>query len=76
MVYREDTVTKTNDGGLRHMRKDRKIVWIFPSKNINRCPVRLIDKYMSLYPSVGKNGKSNFYLRSLEKTNPAQWYSS
>ena len=29
---------------------------------------------MSLCPSVCKNGKPNFYLRSLEKTNPAQWY--
>ena len=51
-------------------------MWIFPSKNINRCPVRLIDKYMSLCPPVGKNSKANFYLRRLEKTNPAQWYST
>ena len=30
---------------------------------------------MSLLPQVGKNGKSNFYLRSLEKPNPTQWFS-
>ena len=76
VVYREDTVTKTNDGGLAHMRKERKVVWIFPSQNVVRCPVRLIDKYISLCPPVGKNGKSNFYLRSLEKITPAQWYST
>ena len=76
VVYTEDTITKTNDGGLANMRKDRKIVWIYPSDNINCCPVRLIDKYISLCPPVKSvKHKSNFYLRSLEKINPAQWYS-
>ena len=76
LVYTEDTVTKTNDGGLSHMRKDRKVVWVYPSNNVKRCPVRLVDKYISLCPEVGNKGKSNFYLRPLEKINPAQWYSS
>ena len=60
------------------MRKDRKIVWINPNKsNINRCPVRLIDKYMSLLPAVKSPlAKHNFYLRSMEKPNPTQWYTS
>ena len=74
LVYREDTVTKTNDGGLANMKKERKVVWIFPNESPLRCPVRLVDKYMSLLPDVGKSKKSNFYLRSLEKPNPAQWY--
>ena len=74
LVYREDTVTKTNDGGLSHLKKERKIVWVFPSENVKRCPVRLVDKYVSLCPPVGKNKKANFYLHSLEKPNPAQWY--
>ena len=69
-------VTKTNDGGLAHMQKECKVVWINPSTNTLRCPVRLIEKYMSLCPPVGKNNKANFYLRSLEKMNPAQWYST
>ena len=60
MVYCEDMVTKTNDGGLNHMRKEHKVVWIYPSKNSVRCPVRLIDQYMSLCPPVGKNNKANF----------------
>ena len=72
LVYTEDTCTKTNNGGLKHMRKDRKIVWVYPNKNVNRCCVRLVDKYISLCPPTVK--KSNFYLRSLEKINPAQWY--
>ena len=77
MVYREDTVTKTNDGGIGSIKKDRKSVWIFPTENVVRCPVRLIDKYISLCPEVTMNSKkANFYLRSLEKPYPAQWYST
>ena len=48
---------------------------MYPSEDLTRCPVRLVDKYMSLLPEVGpKTKKYNFYLRSLEKPNPAQWY--
>ena len=75
LVYREDTVTKTNDGGLNSMKKDRKEVWVYPIENVNRCTVRLVDKYISLLPAVTpKTKKFNFYLRSLERPNPAQWY--
>ena len=65
-------MTKTNDGGLAHMRKDRKIVWVHPSSNVDRNPVRLVDKYISLCPDFHK--KPNFYLHSLSKFNPVQWY--
>ena len=77
VVYTEDTVTKTYDGGLNSMRKTRKVSWIYPSNNISRCPVRLIDKYIGLCPPVTNiNAKANFYLRSLTHTTPAQWYST
>ena len=73
VLYEEDCVTKTHDGGLRDMRRDRKIVWIYPNLgNPSRCPVRLIRKYLSLCPAVAK--KENFYLQSLQKPTPAQWY--
>ena len=63
LVYQEDTVTKTNDGGLNSMKKERKCVWVYPSENPVRCPVRLIDNYISLLPPcVGKH-KPNFYLK-------------
>ena len=40
-----------------------------------RCPVRIIDKYVSLLPAIKHSTKkANFYLRSLEKYSPAQWY--
>ena len=73
LVYTEDTCTKSNSGGLAHMRNDRKIVWVYPSDNVERCPVRLVDKYISLCPPYFK--KPNFYLQAKQKINPAQWYS-
>ena len=48
--------------------EEKKVVWVFPSKDVTRCPVRLVDKYLSLVPPVKANStKCNFYLRSLEK---------
>ena len=74
VVYREDSVTKTHDGGLKDMRHERKTVWIYPNAgNVARCPVRLIDKYLSLCPKITR--RSNFYLQSLQKPTPSQWYS-
>ena len=74
LVYTEDCVTKTHDGGLSDMRRDRKVVWVFPNKaNMQRCPVRLVQKYISLCPK-GYYKKSNFYLQSLQKLSPNQWY--
>ena len=72
LVYREDCTTKTHDGGLKDMRADRKIVWVYPSKDVTKCPVHLTQKYLSLYPKYEKN--SNFYLHSLDKPSPKQWY--
>ena len=73
MVYSEDTVTKTNRGGLSDMKKERKAVWVKPSENWQRCPVRIVEKYMNLLPLEGK--KANFYLQSLKKIKPNCWYS-
>ena len=57
------------------MRKYRKIVWVYPSKNVVRCPVRLVEKYIGLCPPVSvKTKKLNFYLRSLDKPSLTQWY--
>ena len=74
LVYREDTITKTNQGGLKDMKKDRKIVWIKPNVNLARCPVRLVQKYLNLLPQWGK--KPNFYLQSLKKVKPNVWYTT
>ena len=77
LVYTEDMITKTHDGGLNSLRKEKKVVWVYPSSDITHCPVRLVDKDMGLCPPVTEtNSKSNFYLRSLTRTTPAQWYST
>ena len=72
LVYTEDTVTKANDGGLKNMKSERKVVWVYPSSNINRCPVRLVEKYLSLCPKY--YNKPNFYLQSLHKPTANRWY--
>ena len=50
--YQEDTTSKTNDGGLSHMCKERKTVLVYPSENVVRCPVCSVDKYISLLPPI------------------------
>ena len=76
LVNHEDHVTKTNDGGLKHMRKECKVIWVYPSSDITHCSIHLVDKYVSLLPPPKNKTpkKANFYLRSLEKPSPAQWY--
>ena len=74
LVYRKDSVTKTDLGGVRDMKKERKIMWIKPSRNLCCCPVRLVGKYLSLLPKTGS--KPNLYLHSLRKTEPNCWYST
>ena len=73
IVYQEDSVMTSHDGGLKDMRRERKTGWIYPNLgNTNRCPVRLIEKYLKLCPAYHK--KSNYYLQSLQKLIPTQWY--
>ena len=47
-------------------------MWVYPSSNTNCCPVRLTEKYLSL--CLVSTKKSNFYLQSLTKKTPKQWY--
>ena len=72
LVYREDTINKTHDGGLKDVRSDRKEVWMIPSERSDRCCVCLIDKYLKLCLQTFK--RNNFYLHSLVKPTPTQWY--
>ena len=75
LVYCEDTVTKTNKGGLLDMKKERKVVWIKPNMNDwTQHPVRIVEKYFNLLLTEG--AKPNLYLQSLKKPRPNCWYSS
>ena len=67
LVYREDMVTETHDGGIKDMRRERKVVWVHPNKTYpDRCPVALTDKYVGLCPA-------DFYKRriSISKVAPS-----
>ena len=72
MVYKEDSTTKTHSRGLKDMRAECKIVCVYPSDDVHKCPVHLTQKYLTLCPRYHK--KANFYLRSLEKPTLEQWY--
>ena len=73
ITYTEDTVTKTHDGGLKDMKHKRKEGIIHPNSNFDRDPVRLIEKYLGLCPPFYYH-KCNFYLQTLKKPSPKQWY--
>ena len=61
LVFREDSVSKTHDGGLKDMNSEQKEVWVFPNENPSCCCVRLVEKYLRLCPPYYK--KPNFYLK-------------
>ena len=60
LVYKEDPLQKTNQGGLIG-KKTNKIVYVYPSSNVRRCPVTLFKKYCRLLPPAKSCQK--LYLR-------------
>ena len=71
LVYREDLLHKTNQGGLMSKGKP-KTVFIHPADNVLRCPVRLVKKYFSLLPESRKCTK--LYLRCRKRPSLKTWY--
>ena len=72
--YSEDLGLKTNKGGIKHHKLESKVVDLYPIDHVQRCPVRLIIKYMSLLP---KDNRTNaFYLQPKKKLEPFCWYQS
>ena len=70
LQYMED-ISKTNNGGLSHLRIKRKVVRAYKNlTNVERCPVELYKtKYLSHVPKeISDNA---FYLRALPKPNKA-----
>ena len=70
--YTEDLGLKTNKGGLKHKRVQAKEVDLFPIDNVERCPVRLIMKYLSLLPQDRKC--KSFYLQPKKNFNDTCYY--
>ena len=69
--YQEDIGLKTNKGVLKHRKLDPKIVDIYPI-NTKRCPVGIIEKYLSLLPT-GRVTQA-FYLQPLKFYYDTCWY--
>ena len=71
--YTEDIGLKNNKGGIKHCRIDPKVFDIYPISNVERYPVAIISKYLSLLP---KNRKCpSMYLQAKKKKYSAnEWY--
>ena len=72
LSYTEDFGLKTNKGGLKLHLTDRKTVDMYPSSNINRCPVTILTKYFNMLPTTGEC--KSLYLQAKKKFTPTCWY--
>ena len=72
LVYREDPLSKTNQGGLNARAKESKVVYVYPTTDIDRDPVTYYEKYCSLL-SPSTNSKK-LYSRCKKLCTPNQWY--
>lgn len=74
ILYQEDSRSKTNQGGIKGRKFTARTARIYESANVDRCPVRLFQKYTSLLPV---NSKTNaFYKKEIceRRQTPKQWY--
>ena len=60
--YSEDRGLKTNKDGLKHRKLEPKTVDVYPIEQTDRCPVRLITKYLSMLPKDRKLKHSTYNL--------------
>ena len=61
-----------NKGGIKHRKVEAKEVHVYPVENVERCPLRIFLKYMSLLP-YNRNCNS-LYLQTKKKYSPDCWY--
>ena len=71
LVYNEDALQKTNQGGLMAKNMTKR-VFVYEGSDRSRCPVRLYKKYINLLPQTRACGK--LYLRPRVKCLPSVWY--
>ena len=50
--YTEDLGLKTNKGSLKYCKIDGKVVEFYQINDIDRCPVRILQTYLSKLPKV------------------------
>ena len=70
--YTEDAGTKTNKGGLKHRKVEPKTVDLYLTRREERCPIRVISKYLSLLPKA--RTCPAFYLQPRKKYFGKAWY--
>ena len=70
--YSEEQGFKTNKGGLKHRKVEPKCVDVYPGEFEERCPVRIVLKYLGLLPK-DRQCKA-FYLQPVKKFNPNKWF--
>ena len=68
-----EDVSKSNNGGLAHLRIKNKVVKAYENvAKPERCPVKLYKKYISYVPS--ETSDNSFCLRPLQKPKGNIWY--
>ena len=70
--YVEEIGLKTNKGGLKHRKVEPKSVDVYQISNVDRCPVRILNLYLSLLPKSHKCKR--LYLQPCKKYSPNNWY--
>ncbi len=74
LLYTEDIVSKTNQGGLSGRKLSPKVMKAFGNPNPQRDLVRLYQKYVSLCPTDPKSDALYKYGLTESKRTPRQWY--
>ena len=70
--YVEDIGLKTNKGGIKHRKVAPKVVDVYQIGNENKCPVRILNLYLSLLPRPRKCKK--LYLQTRKNYSPNNWF--
>ncbi len=71
--YKEDFLSKTNQGGLANRRGTPKEAKVYGSDNPLRNVVCLYEKYVNLLPANARH--PSLYKYTLKRPKPNQWYS-
>ena len=70
--FTKDIGMKTNKGGLKHRKVEPKVVEVFGNSNVSRCPIVILQKYLSVLP---KNRVcKSLYLQPRKNFTSSVWY--
>ena len=73
LQYKEDALGKTHQGGISSRPGVPRVTNVYPNyNNINRFPMRLYEKYISLLPTTNNN--KALYMHAKKKPSAQVWY--